>query len=355
VSEGRRGRGRRALRARADAAQSGCVSLIPLDTKTLRAAALRTLRKAEEAFAEDDRALAAFEKEDVPAFERWKHVRLGPQLAEVARLGEALNEAEYHIAMAHEERWRTGRPLWQAFQLWQKREELRRLRPDPPEPQPPFDDEQDLLDAMKQALKDSPLGDLAEDLGIDLDDLSFEDMDTWDEPPREGRRAGPTSPRDAELKSDLRDRYRRLCRLLHPDAVGDMTPERREIWHQVQEAYAAHDAARLDTLLARVERSAGVGIAPRTIAELRAMALHFRRARRKLRQVLAEARRHPAWQFVRRDEDGRGRLEREISRGIANTLQEMKGRLEWIRRALQAPARQKRPLVYQPDQTELPF
>lgn len=308
--------------------------LVPLNGAKIRAQALKALKRAEESFNAADQLLKEFETHDVRAFERWKYERLGPLFADQARVGQALNEAEYHMAMAEEESWRTGQPLWRAFQSWQEKEERRRLHPEPPEPEPTADDPAANFEAFKRAFRDSPLGAMAEELGVDLDDLPFEDLREEFESPRQ-RRPGHPLPAKPQIKPDVRALYRQLCRLLHPDAAGDLSPERREIWHQVQEAYAARDATRLDTLLARVEQGGGHDGFPRTVAALRAMAQHFRRAQNKLRGVMADARRHPAWQFRSRRADYLTHLERLFRRDMTEHLNRMEQRLAQIRSALQ--------------------
>ena len=315
--------------------------LVRLDTAKVRAQALAALQRAEQSFNAADQLLKEFESLDVQAFERWKYERLGPMLAELARVGQELDEADYHLAMAERESLRTGQPLWQAFQTWQRKDAQRRNRPETPDPEPAAEDRRAFFDALKKAAKGSPLGDLAEALGLDTDPLPFdEDEEADDVPPHAGR---PGSRRaKTAVKPDVRGLYRKLCRLLHPDAAGDLSPAQREIWHQVQEAYAARDTARLDTLLARVEHGAGLTKVPRTVSELRALAQHFRRAQAKLRNVLADARRHPAWQFRQRDPASRVRLEREFRRDITDDLRGMAHRLAQIRAALQPRARPRR-------------
>ena len=295
--------------------------LIALDTAKVRDQALRTLQRAEQAFNELDQRLKEFETLEVQAFERWKYERLGPCLSDLARAAQELDEADYHLAMAERESLRTGKPLWQAFQSWQRKADADAA----PDPEP--DDRNAFFDALRKAAKGSPLGDLAEALGLDTDPLPFDD--------EEAGLPGPHADRaPAHVKPNVRDLYRKLCRLLHPDAAGTLSPEQSELWHQVQEAYAARDPARLDTLLARVEHGATSALRPRTVAEIRSLAKHFRQAQAKLRGVLADARRHPAWQFRKRDAANLARLERAFRRDIEHDLRAMAHRVAQIRAAL---------------------
>lgn len=303
--------------------------LIALDTAKVRDQALDVLQRAEQAFNELDQRLKEFESVEVQAFERWKYDRLGPWLSDLARVTQELDEADYHLAMAERESLRTGKPLWQAFESWQRKQERRKQRQAvaDAEPNPEPDDRKAFFDALRKAAKGSPLGDLAEALGLDTDPLPFDDEEAG--LPR--NRAGHAP---ADVKPDVRNLYRKLCRLLHPDAAGTLSAEQGEIWHQVQEAYAARDAARLDTLLARVEHGVASAARPRTVAEIRSLAQHFRQAQAKLRSLLTDARRHPAWQFRKRDVANLARLEREFRRDIEHDLRAMAHRVAQIRAAL---------------------
>ena len=304
--------------------------LIALDTAKVRDQAMRVLQRAEQAFNELDQQLKEFETLEVQAFEHWKYERLGPWLSDLARVTQELDEADYHLAMAERESLRTGKPLWQAFQSWQRKQERRQQRQAAAdaEPNPEPDDRKAFFDALRKAAKGSPLGDLAEALGLDTDPLPFDDEEAT--LPRHGddHRAA------TKVKPDVRNLYRQLCRLLHPDAAGPLSREQSELWHQVQEAYAARDTARLDTLLARVEHGVTSAARPRTVGEIRALAQHFRQAQARLRNLLTDARRHPAWQFRKRDLANLARLEREFRRDIEHDLRAMAHRLAQIRAAL---------------------
>jgi hypothetical protein len=311
-------------------------ALIRLDTAKLRTKAFAALRKAEQAFEEADRTLKEFERVELRAFERWKHLSLGPTLTELHRVLDEVNEAEFHLARAEEEQWRTGLPLWKAFERWKREEETRRLHPEPP-PEATAEDDPDLSDEeLRRIFDESPLSDLVDELGLDLDDLSAEELKDILEGNPPPRPHGKTPRPDLKPRKNdtLRQHYRQLCRLLHPDSAGELTEEQRATWHQVQEAYAHGDAVRLETILARVQQAAGHALHPRTLAELKDAAHHFRQARERLRSLIAEARRHPAWNFSARGEPERKRLEREFRREIECDCANLRRRLAEIRAAL---------------------
>lgn len=339
--------------------------MLVLDTHRLREKALKDCAKAAKAFEKDDRALKEFEQGDTPAFERWRHQRLGPLLAEFRQLDQELMQAEALYEVALRESWVQDLPPWKALQQWRKDQERRRNNPEP-EPPPddtlddfpsdvPGEDDPDFDEQMREFIRNSPLGRMAEALGIDLDDLPL------GPPPGGGFHAGAraaTPPHRAKPDASLRDLYRQLCRLLHPDAGGEMTPERRELWQQVQDAYEARDAARLDTLLARLEQAEGIEVRPRTVAEILGMKHHYERARQQLRALLRRARQDPAWGFLQRDEKSRAQLEHKTRGELATEIAGIKRQLEEIRRTIEPPpagsarrrTRKPRPIPFGPDE-----
>src|SRR5207247_7519930 len=60
--------------------------------------------------------------------------------------------------------------------------------------------------------------------------------------------ASATEPGTIDLR--VKEIYRRLVRRLHPDLRADGDATVSSLWHEVQEAYAAGDVARMELLLA---------------------------------------------------------------------------------------------------------
>ncbi len=355
----------RRKRTGAHGPRSSSRALIRLDTEKLRKKALAALKKAEQAFEEADRSLKNFETIELRAFERWKHMTLGPTFAELHRLMQEVQEAEYHLAVAEEEHWRTGQPMWKCFERWQKAEEERRLHPEQPPPEagpeersgrkgsPLSDEDNDELDdifealfddedeadftdeEMREIIRETAMGDIARQMGIDVDAMDSEELREFfrDGPSPETRRAGGPAKK-AQAKGDLRSHYRQLCRLLHPDAARELTAEKSALWHQVQDAYAERDEVRLGNLLARVQQMIGLDVLPRTLAELKAAADHYRRARERLRSALRDAAHHPAWMFSVRTETDRNRMATSLRYELDGQSRLLKQRLSYIRQLL---------------------
>ncbi len=65
----------------------------------------------------------------------------------------------------------------------------------------------------------------------------------------------------------VKELYRRLVRRLHPDLRADGSAAVSALWHEVQEAYAASDVARMEILLALSDIEAN-RMADQTLAQM---------------------------------------------------------------------------------------
>jgi hypothetical protein len=104
----------------------------------------------------------------------------------------------------------------------------------------------------------------------------------------------PRLPIDARVK----ELYRRLVRRLHPDLRADGSADVSALWHEVQEAYAANDIARMEILLAVSDIEAR-RIHDQTFSQMQIVLAELGRARVALEKSLLEAEREDAWDFAR--------------------------------------------------------
>ncbi|PYL37342.1 MAG: hypothetical protein DMF36_09785, partial [Verrucomicrobia bacterium] len=147
--------------------------------------------------------------------------------------------------------------------------------------------------------------------------------------PEDGRRSAvdeePAEP--GTIDPRVKEIYRRLVRRLHPDwrADGDATVS--SLWHEVQEAYAAGDVARMELLLALSDLSNALG-ASTTLSQMRSTLSELTRSVRALELSLVEARREDSWNFARTgpSEALRSRVERQLKHDLALRQQ----RLEFL-------------------------
>src|ERR1044071_2019154 len=125
-------------------------------------------------------------------------------------------------------------------------------------------------------------------------------------------------PESGTIYPRVKEIYRRLVRRLHPDLRADGDATVSSLWHEVQEAYAAGDVARMELLLALSDLSDAPG-ASTTLSHMRSVLRELTRSVRALELNLVEAKRADSWHFARTgpSEDLRSRVERQLKHDLA--------------------------------------
>ncbi|HEY1582637.1 MAG TPA: hypothetical protein VGF73_06025, partial [Chthoniobacterales bacterium] len=134
-----------------------------------------------------------------------------------------------------------------------------------------------------------------------------------------------------EVDRRLRELYRRLVRRLHPDLRADGNAAVGALWHEVQEANAAGDVARMEILLALSDIETR-RTADQSVSQMRALLAELERALRALEKNLREAEGEDAWDFAHLgpNADLRRRVELDLKRDLAHRS----SRLELLRRTI---------------------
>ena len=116
----------------------------------------------------------------------------------------------------------------------------------------------------------------------------------------------------------VKELYRRLVRRLHPDLRADGSATVSALWHEVQEAYAASDVARMEILLALGDIEANRA-ADQTLSQMRGVLAELERSLRALEKSLREAEGEEAWDFARigPSADLHLRVERQLKTDLA--------------------------------------
>jgi hypothetical protein len=124
---------------------------------------------------------------------------------------------------------------------------------------------------------------------------------------------------------------------LHPDLRADANTGVSALWHEVQEAYAASDVARMEILLALSDIESNHVAHQASVSQMRAVFAELERALRALEKSLREAEGEDAWNFAQTGptSDLRIRVDRELTSDLAaRTL-----RLDVLTNAIAAWAR----------------
>jgi hypothetical protein len=150
-----------------------------------------------------------------------------------------------------------------------------------------------------------------------------------DEEPESATGSETIDPRVKEI-------YRRLVRRLHPDLRADGDATVSSLWHEVQEAYAAGDVARMELLLALSDLSNTPG-ASTTLSQMRSVLHELTRSVRALELSLVEARREDSWNFARTGPSKE--LHLRVERQLKHDLALRQERLELLTRTIAGWAR----------------
>jgi hypothetical protein len=340
--------GRRAHRRNGE--QRGpCRALVPLNSAAVRASFVRRCKRLAADLSRDERKLSEYERVELPAFERWYNAQFWTLQTELRTLaGQLADESRLHQAAENEAEY-SGIPLRMAFArvlYW-------RENPDALEKEMAHREARMEAERKRAGFHGRPLD--IEDIPFD-EDFGFEDEsafnDAMEDLAREfgfafGRKGDPAAAREqATRKRSVRDTYRKLCRMLHPDANPDLPRALAGLWHAVQDAYAAGDAERLDALLARAELGAGDVAALPRVSMIADLIRHYRSARKSVRAMLRRYRASPAWGFPALDAVERDRMRVRVHRtlcaeqtGMRESLQSLQLRRERITRVRTAARR----------------
>ncbi len=341
-----------------------CRTLVVVEQEPLRKKALGDCRRLMKALEKKRETWRAYETEDIPAFERWMAHMFG---ALRTKIREADGKRREKAAWVHEidmEVAFTGCQRHTAYRRVKERfeapPETRRGENSDPSDDPfdedPFREEDFDGEAGKEAKFNEESGSresfeafVREILFTDarsLPKVVYEDLYReyraeladefgWDEEdetefPRDAPREPESGGRTGERR--IKDVYRTLVRRLHPDVRADSDPQVGALWHQVQDAYAAGDLERLQTLLAMTDVLGGSSGADSTLGQLRDVAEELRAASRAVQASIRKARKDMAWGFAKRQD--REDLAGDIRADLEVELAVIRDELSYLERLL---------------------
>src|SRR5436190_5760726 len=261
-----------------------------------------------------------FEREDKPSFVRWRAREFGPLLSELRDMEAQIRDYE---TLVHEVEMEMRRGFYDpqtAYQRVMFRRENMEPAPDPgPQPRSrerngeepkltEFEQEALFQEWVRKVIGTNP--DKLDDAAYSTTFEAFKSHMFRSRPPepppsQNFRRAEQERRKRAEEErpapaSDprVKELYRLLVRRLHPDLRADGSAAVSALWHEVQEAYAAGDVARLEILLALSDIETK-RTADQTLSQMHAVRSELLRALRALEKSLLEAEADDAWDFAR--------------------------------------------------------
>lgn len=288
-----------------------------------------------------------FERKDKPAFARWRAREFGALLSRAREVETQISERQ---ALVHEVEMEMRRMFQDAPSAYQ-RVMFRRANPTAAadeEAATPNDGgaARKVSDFEKEALFQdwvkSALGTNPDKMDDEAYSTSFEAFKTHmfrsqpeEAQPRNQTRSRPAATRDplpgidateddAAVDLRVKELYRILVRRLHPDLRADGSATVSALWHEVQEAYAASDVARMEILLALSDIKSNRA-ADQTLSQMHALLAELQRALRALEKSLLEAEGEEAWDFahVGSRPELRQRVERELKAELAGRIRRL--------------------------------
>ncbi len=335
---------RRKVRRQADeSAPAGnhCRALVPADGTAIRKKIKAAYEKARREVDQSQRVLDQFQQQDQPQFTRWLNSHFGATLTELRELAAKLSADEALVMMVEDEVMFNGVSYARAYQ---------RVTAPPPEqpesppPPPPGGAGQGERGGRRNPFE-NPFGPEAgwDDPNDPEDPLNafFEQLFGEGGPGRRpGGRPG-NAPGESALGADapppptaqrLKELYRTLVRLLHPDSQREMTPQKTEWWHQAQAAYEAGDVAQLEVILTLCEIGESGTTAHTSASLLQRITAQLKSSLRELKRQLTERRREPAWNFSTRPD--RHVLADQVRRQLTADLTLMRQRSQEMQRLI---------------------
>lgn len=297
-----------------------------------------------------------FEREDKPAFARWRAREFGPLLSR-AREVEVQIRANETLVHEIEMEMRTGfmDPHTAYRRVMARRADPSAVVEETPPPKGQSGGPRPLSDFEKEALFQEwvqrSLGTNPDKMDDDVYLAKFEAFKSHmfrpktDEPMRSANRrvsgavTADPEEEEPELLEDARvkELYRLLVRRLHPDLRADGNVAASALWHEVQEAYAAGDIAQLEILLALSGIESESLSEQTSVAQMRALLVELERALFALDDSLRQARDEDSWDFARAAAVSglRSRVEHQLQMDLRVRL----SRLDVLERTLTAWSR----------------
>jgi hypothetical protein len=283
-----------------------------IDQVPLRRSAMAKCRAMMAQLNEAQRQWHHFERKDKPAFVRWRAREFGALLSVTRQVEEKIQQAG---ALIHEVEQELLRHL-QTPQSAYARVMFRRQNPGRAAPEPErrsigtrlltaFEQEALFEEWVRKFLGTNPdkMDDAAYESSFALFKSHMFSQTARLQPEQQRERREDVVEEEAEAERTVDERikilYRRLARQLHPDSRADGSADVSALWHEVQEAYAATDVARMELLLALSHIQSDELGGETSLGEVLLIEEELGRSVRALAKSVREAEKEDAWDFAR--------------------------------------------------------
>jgi len=288
-----------------------CTALILLDTDRLRRKAIGSLKRSRTAYSKAEKEWNNFLNEDTPAFKKWMNTIFGGQMTKCRELHEKMQYTSMLIDQINYENYITGDPHDVCYErVIDRIENPEKYRHEEEEPDATAPDE-------------DPLNDMDEEFG------RFEDYlnELFDE---EDKGTESYTPSQKHRKNRIKQIYRDLARRIHPDSCGEMSPEIKNLWHAVQEAYDREDLEQLEVLQAHLDLLDGHIAKTSTFSHIKELTGRFRHALKSLRATIRKGRKDPAWGFSTISDQKKAAMKRGVDSAFDSDIKMLMRQLSYL-------------------------
>ena len=277
-------------------------ALVPLNTDKIRKSELNKFKRSKTTCAKLTDQVEQFEKNDVPAFTQWLQAECEASLQKMDTLREkaftlqnTLDLAEHlyifyrytlkECAEAAVHYIETNGKIPEGFESFFKEHSSNDERQE--DPFGSFANEpEDLDDADAEAARkffDSLMDEFDDDFCTD--DPDFTDP------------FGPRKKTPKEQKT-IKKLYRRITNKLHPDRVGNATPEQQDLWHAAQQAYETNDLETLQHIEASCDLFSDKLLRFASVSSIRNGTDLYKQNNTKIRRILRKMKKELEWGFL---------------------------------------------------------
>lgn len=309
-----------------------CRFLVLIDQEPIRREVQKEYEKVHKELQKIESRIETHETINEPAYQNWISQEFGALITEARELDELVYNRANWLELLEAVRFRNRLSPAEAYA---KAVELR----DKPEQEPDVKSFENQADDMREDADDDDL----DDMGMSEQEKKFfnaffggrngpegSEFDEFKERLMNGGRKQNPGPHQKEIK----ELYRAIVRILHPDRAGEFNPLLKELWHQAQEAYSRGDKVMLQVVLARCEAGeSGVKSIGR-ISVIVEMCKQVMGQIRLLQDKLNYLKRIPSWGFSTIKPQKLAKIKKQTQDGFKSDIQELGDDLRGINREI---------------------